>query len=491
MSQYDLQEQAIQRQKMIAAALRDSGNIPNDQITQTAGGYVIPISPWQQFGKIANIVGGAFEENRANKAAQKLADQKQADAEAWFKDLNSVSPADALSPVTPTAQYELPSDPSQIDTTALAQQLRQHQATQQSVMDANQQTETDMRNHQMAAYLKGLQLGGVPAAISQQGLERDMKVPDPVKLGEGDILVNPRTGAQLAQGLPKQYKPPEADRALVNVDDGKGGYKTIPRSEWEAQGRPKLYEKPPNDAFAQLQNGVSPTMDAMAARDAEAIANLQKAPPSTNNRNPYNVLVWNKLLENHPDYDAAKYPARAAALRAFGPDKPAGKTVTSFSVLSDHLETLEAAGEALKNHDTQALNRLTNFFKEQFGKAPPSTFEALKDNIRGEIVKGITGGPGAESDRQEALAKLSKASSPEQLASVLQGLRTLIGGQLEGKRREWITQTGLSEDEFNKRLSPAAMRLKGFESSQADQGLTPPTPGAPVVKGNWSISRAD
>lgn len=490
MSIYDTQEAAIKRQRMIAASLRDSGNSSPEDVTRSAGGYVIPISPWQSFGKIASQAIGAYGDSQANKDEKALGETKRKDAAEWLRGMNDVQNyQDPLQPVVPTGMPQVPQEPSLQDVAGINQWAQDRTANNQSGIDQAQADAKTRKPMMIAQYLKGLDLGGVPAALSQQGLERTMtpKIYDPVKLGEGDVLSDPNTGATLARGDPKTYKDPAGDRALVDIVDPKSpnGYRSIQRANFK-EGVDQQYHKPNVDPYAGLSD---PKMLDMARRQAEEVYTLRRPPPSTNNRNPYNMEVLDQLsligAEKGAPYDATRYPARAAALAAFNPGKKSGETTKSFSVLLDHLDTLEAAAGALKNGDIQALNSLKQWFQENTGKAPPATFEALKDNIRGEIVKAITGGPGAESDRQEALAKLSKASSPEQLADVFKGLRTLAGGQLDGLRRQWVTTTGLPEEEFNGRLSAAAQRLHGFDQQKTNTPVAPP--GAAVTPGAWKV----
>lgn len=492
MSVYDTQEAAIARQRMIAAALRQSGNAAPEDVTRSAGGYVIPISPWQSFGKLASQAVGAYGDAQSNKEEKALSDTKRKDAASWLRGMNDVQNyQDPLQPVEPTGTPQMPAEPTPQDIGGLQQFMQNRSANQQAGADQSQADAAARKPMMIAQYLKGLDLGGVPAALSQQGMERTMtpKIYDPIKVSDGDKVfdINGATPRLLADGGPKEFKAPQDQLATMNIVDPKapGGYRTIRKTAFTPEMQE--YQKPPVDPYAALND---PKMIEMAKRQAMEVYTLKRPPPSTNNRNPYNMEVLDQLsmigTERGAPYDAVKYPARAAALTQFNPGKKAGDTVRSFSVLLDHLDTLEAAAGALKNGDLPALNAMKQWFKENTGKAPPATFEALKDNIRGEIVKAITGTPGAESDRQEALAKLSKASSPEALAGVFAGLRTLAGGQLDGLRRQWVSTTQLPEEEFNSRLSAAAQRLHGFE---AQKDLAPAAAGAAkaVVPGAWKV----
>ena len=79
MGQYDAQEASIKRQQMIAKALRDSGNQGFDPAA-SAGRLVYARSPWEDVNKVFQQGTAAYLDNRAEKRARELEDQKTADA---------------------------------------------------------------------------------------------------------------------------------------------------------------------------------------------------------------------------------------------------------------------------------------------------------------------------------------------------------------------------------------------------------------------------
>lgn len=74
---YDLQMQDIERQRKLADALAAQAAQPLEQ--QTAGGWVVPISPWQGAAKLAQGFASGYTQHSANERAKKLADAYQTD----------------------------------------------------------------------------------------------------------------------------------------------------------------------------------------------------------------------------------------------------------------------------------------------------------------------------------------------------------------------------------------------------------------------------
>lgn len=81
MPSYDTQQSDIQRQQMIAQALRDSGNIPASEVTRSSGRFIVPISKFEVASKLLSTGLGAYAQHSADSAQDALNDQKQADSQ--------------------------------------------------------------------------------------------------------------------------------------------------------------------------------------------------------------------------------------------------------------------------------------------------------------------------------------------------------------------------------------------------------------------------
>lgn len=213
------------------------------------------------------------------------------------------------------------------------------------------------------------------------------------------------------------------------------------------------------------QGSPSPT-DPSVKTTAKMIANYEMPLPSGYAlREPYWQAVLSQVNEENPKYDAAQFPARSQAVKAFSTGKQ-GNAINSFNVAIDHLNTLQELGNALNNSDIPAFNRLANKTAEEMGYAAPTSFEAAKQIVGQEIVKAIVAGGGGVGEREEAGKRIDKANSPAQLSGVIKTYKDLMAGQLKGLRKQYEDTTGLKN--FDDRLFPATLKeLQGHPAPSA------------------------
>jgi len=209
---------------------------------------------------------------------------------------------------------------------------------------------------------------------------------------------------------------------------------------------------------------------------AKAIANYQQA-PLTNfvMRTPYGQAVMAKVYENNPEYRAQSYNASNKAQSAFATGKQ-GDAVRSFNVVISHLNTLDKLTDALNNRDVQALNQVSNAFKQQFGSPAPTNFNAAKAIVGDEIIKAIVAGGGALADRENAQNQINAANTPAQLKGVIKTYKELMAGQLKGLKKQYEDTTFLRD--FDERLAPETRsELEAIQGGAAPSGKT----GNPLV----------
>jgi hypothetical protein len=170
-------------------------------------------------------------------------------------------------------------------------------------------------------------------------------------------------------------------------------------------------------------------------------------------------------VQADPTFDQKNYNMVNGAVKAFSTGTEA-RTVRSLNVAVEHIDTARRLGEALKNGNLQLFNQLKNTFAEQTGKPAPSNFNAVKEILADEIVKGVIGnGAGALADREGAAKKVKDASSPAQLNGVLNGWLELMGGQIKGLKKQYEGST-LGKKDFQERyLTPRAIEAVNAVSS--------------------------
>jgi hypothetical protein len=136
-----------------------------------------------------------------------------------------------------------------------------------------------------------------------------------------------------------------------------------------------------------------------------------------------------------------------------------GRTKRSMNTATDHLFTLEEAGMALDNGDIRLFNSIGNRINKELGVAAPTSFDAVKKIVAGEIVKATTGSAGALGDRQEVEQSIMSANSPKQLLEGINYYKKLMAGQLNSLELQWETGTNRSKDEFRQGLSKRTLTL--------------------------------
>jgi hypothetical protein len=222
------------------------------------------------------------------------------------------------------------------------------------------------------------------------------------------------------------------------------------------------------------------------AETARGIAAYRLAPLSAFAlRSPWGQQVMARVMQINPNYNAAQFGARQAATRSFA-GGPLGNTVRSMSVGISHLDVATQLVEALQNGDNQLLNRMGNALKTEFGQAAVPDFNTAKQIVGDEVAKAIQGGNVAVTDRTALQQQFSDASSPKQLLGVINVLKRMMAGQLDGLRRQYINSTGGSAADFDKMLSPEAraqLEGEGGGGAPAGKGAAGgyPTPSAKAI----------
>lgn len=311
---YDQQQAAIDRQNMIAQALRESGNIPSSRVGLTAsGGLAVPISPFEAASKLFQSGLGTYEGYKAQKDTDALNAQKDQDAQTQLKGI--------LDQLTGPSQTAVPSDNTQPPigaTTNFQDASGAAQPQQPSVPGAGLQ-EQNPRRAAMAAILKNADPQQAVAMLRGPALSALEPKPD-YTLAEGATRISGATGQPVASGAPKTYKPDEADRSLVKIIDKSKpeGYSTIKRSDFDPT---KMNEWTPPTASTNAA-ALAGSMTGDALQDAAARYRMfGELPPGAGRSPAMGIKIMNAAAEQAL---AAGDDATAAAIR-----QKAGKATSS------------------------------------------------------------------------------------------------------------------------------------------------------------------
>lgn len=464
MSSFDAQQQRIDRQKAIAQSLRDSGNFTNADINRVAsGGLAVPISPFAAVAKLLQSGVGAYGGYKAGKEQDALNEQKDAAQQAQAAGL--------MDQIAGKSQMAVPVDQSAapIGATTNFDSGSGTPVPQQPSQAGAAPVEQNQKRAALAAVLSGANPSDVISMLQGPAISQFLPKPN-YTLKEGETRFNGADDSPISTGLDKTYKPTPDDKSLVNIVDkaAPGGYRSIKRMDFK-EGTDQLYQKPDKpDPFQ-----VTDDQHSKNAIMAQAIYNLEQPPLPLGTRNPNNLDIMSQVTDignaKGKPYLAAEYPARAKALAAFASGKQ-GDSVRSFNAVMDHTEKVREAAEALQNGKVPALNKIGNWFNtEILGKGDLPALEILKANVGAEITKAIATTPGAEAERQAALKAVSDASTPEQFNKALDKVQSLGAGQLSALQRQYVDATGLDEDRFQHKLSPASVRALTAQKQYEDQ----------------------
>ena len=212
---------------------------------------------------------------------------------------------------------------------------------------------------------------------------------------------------------------------------------------------------------------------------AKMISNGQMAPLSGPAlRTADGLAIMSRVAELNPEFRGQNYNAVQKATSDFTTGKN-GNTVRSFNVAISHLSTLSQLADALHNNDTQAVNKIGNFFSQQTGGAAVTNFDTAKKVVADEVVKAIVGSGGGVHDREEAAKVILASNSPAQLNGAIKNYTTLMHGQLDGLQHQYESTTGLKD--FDKFLTPEALASRPRRPVAAPGGtVTPPAGTSPA-----------
>lgn len=201
------------------------------------------------------------------------------------------------------------------------------------------------------------------------------------------------------------------------------------------------------------------TLPLVRANTVKAIAEGRMSLSDLGVRGKEREALAQAVNQYDPSFDSAQAKARFTAAKDFATGK-AGNTVRSLNVSIEHLNTLESAAQALQNGNIQIFNELANRFSAATGSPALTSFEATKKIVADEIVKGIVGGTGGVSDREQTAKAILASSSPAQFAGVVKRYKELLGGQLTGLKQQYerTTQRKDFDDTF---LTPESRRELG------------------------------
>lgn len=352
---------------------------------------------------------------------------------------------------------------------------------------------------------------GASEALTKE--QRDLAAMQPVTIGmtaqgldikairdrkSGDYrIIEPTTGKLLAPGeglpgsvkVPGTYIDPSTGRPITqqSADTGEG---VIPaNAQLVSSSVPVDYTE---DA-PYIEKGMDVPKPAPVAgkssasiqTDAENYLQTGKLPPVAKGKSPVAIQQNNyrNAVQNYgsaiaqsrgitPEQTAEMWRTAPGMLRfVLGAD---GRSTVALGTAVRHLDTVQELAKAWAANDIQAINRIRAVMGRQFGSEAATNLEASGRIVGPEIIKALgVAGAGTEHDRNTASEMFSSARSPAQLKGAVDTVQKLLGGQLEGRKKQAMA-AGVSEEKFKSLIGDRPYEIL----SNVERGHSPKPTGA-------------
>jgi hypothetical protein len=156
----------------------------------------------------------------------------------------------------------------------------------------------------------------------------------------------------------------------------------------------------------------------------QAILDYRAAPYSgVSMRSGPGASIMAEVNRRDPTYDATQYPAKAAALKSLMAGKD-GTTLDQVNTAVAHLAQLKPLLSALNTGDISIITAAKQAYQQATGNPAPTNASIVANMAAGEVNKVVTGGPGAEGDRDLARNMMQLKGSP---AAQQEGMDNIIG----------------------------------------------------------------
>jgi hypothetical protein len=180
----------------------------------------------------------------------------------------------------------------------------------------------------------------------------------------------------------------------------------------------------------------------MAQQDpmAVAVANYQLPPPAAS-RGGQGAMVLRKVMAINPAYNAQNWQAQAGMMKGYTAGSQS-KEIGGINTALGHVGQLADAVDALHNNDTQALNRIANFYQVQTGGTAATTFGAIVHKVAPEINRAYVGGVGAQGEVLAQESDFDSKMSPQQLNSNVGTTVKLLRSKIGSLENQWKQTMG-------------------------------------------------
>ena len=195
------------------------------------------------------------------------------------------------------------------------------------------------------------------------------------------------------------------------------------------------------------------------------VAGRMQVPTGFALRSPYWQDVIERVAKKDPNFDAAKYGGRAAAIRTFS-SGPEARNVTALNTVIGHLGTLDEAASALQNKDLRAFNSVANRLATELGDPRVQNFDTAKQAVAEETMRVFRQVGASEIEARMWGERITASGSPQQLRGVISTLGELLDSRIKAIAQQY-------ERTANQGGNPARVDPKNVETLNRLRGGGP------------------
>jgi hypothetical protein len=157
-----------------------------------------------------------------------------------------------------------------------------------------------------------------------------------------------------------------------------------------------------------------------------------------------------------------------------------GRSTVALGTAVRHLETVRELAKAWAANDQPLISRIRAILGREFGEAAGTNLTTAGRIVGPEIIKAIgVAGAGTAEERHAAQLAFSTAASPEQMIGAIDTTQKLLGGQLEGRKRQAMA-AGVSEEKFKGLVGERPYQLLSEAEKQGKGAPAAPAAAAPA-----------
>lgn len=183
-----------------------------------------------------------------------------------------------------------------------------------------------------------------------------------------------------------------------------------------------------------------------------------------------------QLSQMAMQYDPTFNTQRSAVLRDFTAGKSAAN-VTAINTAIGHLDSLDALGTALKNNNSQDINRLVNNISSRLGKPEVNNYDLARGAVGDELMRVFRQVGASQQEADAWKARFDSANSPDKIKGSVKTAGELLRSRINAIDDQYKRGMG-TEQGFPNLLSPKSAEVMARISGKPPQRRESDQPSA-------------